>query len=289
MPPTSRTVPAMAPVEVAVPAWPGLDRARRRVDTVRSCTGRVATIAGGALAAVGMFTGELYGACLLGTAAATLAGLASLRLWKPDGHQKATATALYLMPGAGLAALLVAEQAVAGIHWGEALALGTWTTATWVLRPGRTARRMRAPLLPPPAAAVVVPARVVEEHPAAWWWARHVAVDDGAAPGTLLQDIEQTGESAMRAVIRSAVAGRPVPDISIRALSALMDVPEDQIGIGPVPGRGASMRRLTIGTPDMHADPATVWAQQIAPTAMPGAVLTSVRIGRPAHTPEAGQ
>ncbi|WP_133306024.1 hypothetical protein [Microbispora triticiradicis] len=72
----------------------------------------------------------------------------------------------------------------------------------------------------------------------------------------------------------------------IRNLSALMDVPEDLIDIGPVPGRGAGVRRLTIGTPDLHSDPATVWAQRIAPLAMPGAVLTSVRIGRPgaAHT-----
>ncbi|MFC7734217.1 hypothetical protein [Actinomadura keratinilytica] len=46
------------------------------------------------------------------------------------------------------------------------------------------------------------------------------------------------------------------------------------------------MRRLTIGTADpAAADPTTVWAERIAPLAMPDAVLTDIRVGTPAPTP----
>ncbi|WP_214415642.1 hypothetical protein [Sphaerisporangium fuscum] len=279
--------PHLPALDVELPAWPAVDRARRRLDTLRSCTGRVTTVAGAAAAAVGLFTPDVTGASLLATATLSAAGLASLRLWKPDGHQKATATVLYLMPGTSLAALLVAERIVAGIHWGEALALTVWTTGTWLLRPARIARRMMSAPPPPAPATAPAPVEVTDGHPAARWWAQHVAVDGGAAPGTVLEDIERTGEASMRAVIRSAIAGRPVPEVSVKHLSALMDIPEEDITIGPVPGRGASVRRLTIGTPEQDSDPTTVWAQRIAPVAMPGAVLTSVRVGRPSATPTA--
>ncbi|MFE3454999.1 hypothetical protein ACFXJ8_39355 [Nonomuraea sp. NPDC059194] len=275
------TPPPLPKVDVELPAWPAVDRARRRLDAVRSAAGRVATLAGGVAAAVGLFTPAFAGACLLATAALSIIGLGTLRLWKPEGHQKTTATVLYLAPGTALAALLIAEQLVAGIHWGEALALLVWTTATGLLRPARLARRMLCPPPPPAPTTAPAPMEVVDGHPAARWWAQHVAVDGGTAPDTVLEDIERTGETSMRAVIRSAIAGHPVPDISIKRLSALMDVPEEAITIGPVPGRGASVRLLTVGKPDEASDPATVWAQRIAPTAMPGAVLTGVRVGRP--------
>jgi hypothetical protein len=144
---------------------------------------------------------------------------------------------------------------------------------------------MLTPPLPATSAAVVpVETEEAGDHPAAQWWAQHVAIDGGPAPATVLDDVERTGERSMRAVIRSAVPGRPVPDVSIRHLSALMDVPEDLISITAVPGRGAGVRRLTVGTPDAGTDLATVWTQRIAPVAMPGAVLTGVRVGRPGGT-----
>lgn len=290
--------PPLPAVDVPVPAWPVVARAHRRLDTVRSCTGRVATLAGAALAAAGLFTPALTGAGLLATAVATCVGVGSLRRWKTRGHQLATATVLYVLPGVGLAGLLAAERAVTG-HWGEALALTAWTTGTWAVRPARAARRMVSPAPPPPAAPVAPrrqqEAAAVDAHPAARWWAAHVAVDGETAPGTLLEDVQQTGPAALRAVIRSVQPGRPVPDVSIRRLSALMDVPEDQIAIGPVPGRGASVRLLTIGQPEAVDDPQTMWAKRIAPLAMPGAVLTGIRTGpaAAAHAPladlEAGQ
>lgn len=286
----TRTPPPLPPLEVELPHWPAVDRARRRLDVVRSATGRVATVAGIAAAACGLFTGDLVGVSLAATAAASGAGLMTLRLWKPDGHQRATASMLYLTPGTSLAALLIAEQMVAGTHWGEALALTVWSAGTWVLRPARVARRMLCP--PIPASVVPVPVtEVVDHHPAARWWTAMAAVDGGVAPSTALEAIEATGERSMRAVIRSTVPGEPVPDISIRRLSALMDVPEEEIAIGPVPGRGASVRRLTIGKPDEAADLATLWAKRIAPAAMQGSVLVGMRVGRPgaATTTPSGQ
>ncbi|MFI6296687.1 hypothetical protein ACIBEJ_34215 [Nonomuraea sp. NPDC050790] len=270
-------------VDMPVPHWRALDRARRRADVLRSTTGRLATLAGGGAAATGLFTGDFTGAFLLATAALSSAGVGTLRVWKPDGHQRATATVLYLLPGAGLAALLAAEQVVPGIHWGEALGLTTWLIGTWVARPARLARQMMSPRpVAVPETGLAVVQEPVADHPAAEWWARTVAVEGGVAPGTALEAIERTGETSMRAVIRSTVAGQPVPEISIRRLSALMDVPEDAIGIGPVPRRGASVRLLTVGQPDEDASPEAVWAKRIAPLAMPGTVLTSARSGRPA-------
>ncbi|MGI5273128.1 hypothetical protein ACQEUU_37740 [Nonomuraea sp. CA-218870] len=274
--------PPLAPVDdVTIPQWQALIRVRRRVDVVRSAVGRVATLAGACAAASGLFSGDLTGAALLADAALTLGGLATLRLWKPDGQQKAVATVLYLAPGVSLGVLLLAERMVPGIHWGEAAALTVWTAGVWAVRPARLARRMLAP--PPPrlpAPAAALDSEAASEHPATRWWAQNVAVDGGAVPGTVLDSVEQTGPSSVRVVIRSAAPGHPVPDVSVKALSALLDVPEDLIDVAPVPGRGASYRLLTIGRPEDH-DPASEWARRIAPAAMPGAVLTGVRIGRP--------
>lgn len=276
----TRTPPPLSALEIELPAWPAVDRARRRLDAVRSATGHVATAVGATAAAIGLFTPAVAGESLLATAVLSCAGLATLRLWKPDGHQKATATVMYLAPGVCLSALLLAEQMVAGIHWGEALALAAWTVGTGLMRPARLARQMLCP--PPPPVVDLAPVDdMVDGHPAARWWAQRVAVDGGAAPDTVLEGIEQTGALSMRAIIRSVLAGRPVPEVSVKNLSALMDVPEDQIKIGIVPGRGASVRLLTIGKPEEEHNPAAIWAQRIAPAAMPGAVLTGVRVGRP--------
>lgn len=268
-------------VDITLPEWAAVRKARRRVDVVRSATGRLATLAGGCAAACGLFTGDLTGASLLATVALSCVGLGTLRVWKPDGHQKATATVLYLVPGASLAALLIGERMLAGINPVEAAGLLAWIVGTWVARPARVARRL---LSPPPAPEPAGPALLPDvlcDHPAALWWARKVAIKDGAGPGTALAHIEQTGAQAMRAVIRSTVPGRPVPDISKRRLSALMDVPEDEIDIGPVPGRGAAYQFLTVGRQDEDLTPAAVWAEGVAPYAMPGTVLTSARTGRP--------
>lgn len=274
----------LAPIDIEIPQWPAVVRARRRLEAVRSATGRVATLAGAAAAAVGMVTPALTGWSLLADATLTLAGLATLRLWKPEGLQRATASVLYLTPGVSLAALLAVEHMTPGIDpistTGEALALTVWTAGVWVARPAGAGRRM---LTRPVAQSdeLATADAEVSDHPVAVWWAEFAAVKGGAAPDTALEDIQRTGEKSMRAVIRSTIPGRPVPDISIKSLSALMDIPEEDIAISGVPGRGAGVRRLTIGSADETEDLATVWAKRIAPAAMPGAVLTGVRVGRP--------
>lgn len=296
-----------------------LERARRGMGAVRSRTGRVATAAGAAAATAGLFTPAATGEALLVTAVATGAGLVVLPTWRaikakqtaataateataakgrrkkakaPAGgteaaapqkerlsHQALTASVLYAAPGVGLMGVLIAEQVVSGFHWGEAVAVAVWSAGTWWLRPALTARHMLVPPAPPapqPGLAVV---EETSDHPAAQWWMERVAIEGGAAPGTALEDIERTGRDAMRAVIRSIVPGEPVPEVSVRRLSALMDVPEDVISVGPVPGRGASVRLLTIGTADEALDAHTVWATRIAPVAMPGATITAINFG----------
>jgi hypothetical protein len=278
----ARTVAVTAPHS---PAW---DRARRRVDLWRSLTGRVATVAGTAAAVAVLIHPSLAAEAVLATGAVTAMGAGILRLSAPfAGHQKATATTLYAVPGVALAVLLAAEYAVAGASWGgrvpmELLAIGVWAGGTWLARPARVARHMVTPR-PPAAPAPVVVAPADHVHPAARWWADRVAVKSGPAVGTVLEGIEQTGERSMTAIVRAAEYGKPVPDISVRHLSALLDLPEDQIAIKPVPGRGAGVRRLTVGPElaEVTGDPTTVWAEKIAPMAMPGAVLTGIRVGKP--------
>ncbi|MFF5265306.1 hypothetical protein ACFY4C_41030 [Actinomadura viridis] len=216
-----------------------------------------------------------------------------LRLQMPhSGHQKATASVLYAAPGVSLGVLLIGERIAAQAAWGgtlamQVLAVAAWAAGTWLARPARAARRMATPP-PPPAETVQAVEQLHDGHPAARWWAERVSASGSVAPATALEGIERTGESAMTAIIRATTPGEPVPDISIRRLSALMDVPEDDITITPVPGRGAGVRRLTIGQADRaDADPGTVWAERIAPLAMPGAVLTSIRVGKPGTPPAA--
>ncbi|MFJ1709204.1 hypothetical protein [Kitasatospora sp. NPDC088346] len=254
---------------------------RRGLDTARSHTGRLATAAGTAAAGTGVFTGDYTGPSLLATAVATGLGVLVLPTGRAEGHQAQTATILYVAPGATLGVVLLVERllpATTGAHWGAAVAVAVWSAGTWLLRPARAARRM---LCPPAPAAPVEEAgldleAVLPDDPAARWWAQHAAVEGAAAPGTVLEDVERMGPSAMRAVIRSTTPGTPVPDISIRHLSALMDVPEELIAIGPLPGRGASVRRLTVGQA-VEIDPGAYWAKEIAPHAMPHSVITGIR------------
>lgn len=259
-----------------------LDKARRHIETTRGRVGRVATAAGTAAATAGLFTPAVTGESILATAAATGAGWLFLPTRRAQGHQRIVVRVMYLAPGVSLAGVLLAERVVSGLHWGEALAVGLWSAGAWWLRPSRAARHMLVPPLEPieETGDVVVAEPETHAHPAAQWWAERAAIENGAAPGTLLEDIEQTGPQAMQAVIRSAAPGEPVPDIAVRRLSALMDVPQDLISIGPVPGRGASVQLLTVGQADESADAKTIWAQRIAPVAMPGATITAINFGR---------
>jgi hypothetical protein len=259
-----------------------IDRARAHLAATRSRAGHLATAAGTAAATAGLFTADYTGDALLGTLAATGAGLVFLPTGRASGHQKYTAAVLYTAPGVSLTAVLLAERIVSGTHWGEALAVAVWSAGVWFLRPAWAARRMLVPPVPAPAPAadVELPQQAAAgAHPAALWWASKVAVEGGPAAATVLEDVERTGPESLTAIIRSIVPGVPVPDISVRHLSALMDVPEDLITVGPVRGRGASVRQLTVGHPPADNDPVAVWTQRIAPLAMPGSTITGITFG----------
>jgi hypothetical protein len=55
-----------------------------------------------------------------------------------------------------------------------------------------------------------------------------------------------------------------------------MDVPKDLIAIGPVPGRGAGVQLLTVGTAPAALTPEQEWAQ-IAGVTLPGTTLLEVK------------
>ncbi len=212
-------------------------------------------------------------------------------LWSatlPNGRIRDICAALYCAPPATAAALVLTERLVAGVHWWELALDVAWSVAVWVLRPARTARVLagRERSLAPEAvqqheeqqAQALVPAG--SSHPMSLWWAQHIAVEGGAAPGTALRDVEQTGPSSLRALIVAAVPGTPVPTISITALSASLDWDEAEIAVSKVAGRGAGVRRLTIGTaPEEETDdPFEYWVKHIAPKGMPGTTITNIRV-----------
>jgi hypothetical protein len=289
----SGRMPQVEPIDIPLFSTPWLDAMRRGLDRTRSFTGRAATVAGTAAAVAVMTHPFLVGETLVGDVVVTAAGVGVLRLAMPHrGHQKETASVLYAVPGAALAALLLGEGLAAhaggGARLAEVAAIVVWTGGTFVLRPARHARHMVSARPPKRATAMVHLAPTpAAAHPACTWWGEHAAAPGGSAEDTVLEEVVRTGEYGMTATIRAIRPGKAVPDISIKDLSALMDVPEDDITIGPVPGRGAGVRRLTIGHADTTAgkDPATVWAEQIAPVAMPGVVLTGIRVGRPGTPP----
>ncbi|MER5642351.1 hypothetical protein ABT095_36095 [Kitasatospora sp. NPDC002227] len=261
---------------------------RGRIAVARGYAGRTATLATTAGLAAGALTTDPlpFAITLSGAGAATAWGL----IWSatlPSGRIRDAATALYLVAPVSAAGLLVTERLVHGLHWWELALDATWALVTWKVRPARMARVLsgRERSLTPEAvqqvqeqqAAALVPAG--STHPMSIWWAQRVAVEGGVAPGTVLTDVERTGEKGMTALIRAAVPGTPVPTISITALSALLDWDEEEIRVEKVAGRGAGVRRLSVGTADQAAlDPYAHWVKNIAPKGMPGTVITGVRI-----------
>ena len=256
---------------------------RGRIALARNAVGRAATVAGTGALAAGTFTPNPAPTSM--TAAVLCAGWGTL--WSatlPRNTVGNTAMALYLTPSLSLAALLTAQHIVPGIDWWwQLLADVVWTAAVWKVRPARLARILagREPSLTPEAIAqtkemLATPAG--PQHPMAQFWAQHVALEDGAAPHTVLEHIQRTGPESMTAIIRSTLPGKPVPKIDLLELSAAINWPEDDITITPVPRQGAGMRRLTVGqAPPAAADLHTAWEEHIAPKGMPGTVITAIR------------
>lgn len=274
---------------------PSLDRVRAGVRTTRDAAGRVGTVGGAAVLAASL-TGPQPLALVL-TATATAAGYAiSVAGAKepPPPHSKA----LYLTPASALMAEAIAFPLVPGLHWWEITAAALWTALTWWLRPARLARDLIRPPEQDPAAQlvheIVVPAPaapsaapVVDttgplESRLASFWAAYAAAEDGPAPGTRLQPLAVAGPQEWSAHIVATHPGQPVPRIPVERLSALMDIPEDLITIGPVPGAGAGRRLIRVGNPAGSSGPqdfASLWTQHVAPAAMPGTTVVSIRRG----------
>jgi hypothetical protein len=257
---------------------------------VRSTVGRAATVAG-AVVLTGGLGSDVF--TLPGAAAAVVAagvGLAvNPKVVRAPASVRWTAISLYAAPHAGCAVLLADERLApdTGVPLlVQAAVAALWTGATWRLRPGLLAREFVDEALAQELAEV----QKVEEAPAAppaptyaseqaRWWGERFAIEGGVAPGTVLLEHRQVGEQCLALIIGAQKRGQPVPDISKPGLSAELDLPEELIDIGPVPGRGAGVRLLVLGqrpVAETGAGPvdsdAEVWAQ-IAATAMPGVEL----------------
>jgi hypothetical protein len=255
---------------------------RGRGAATRNAIGRTATVGGGAALAVTAVAPHLFLYGLAGAGAGVCCGVA-WTLTLPKGPVRDSAAALYLTPSLTLAVLVAVERLAHLVHWWELLADLAWTLAVWRWRPARVGRVMAGR---EPAATYEAFAQAMEPagppapvHKMSLWWQQRVAVDKGAAPHTALDLVEQTGPYSLRAVIRSTIPGTPVPAISVLELSALLNWPEDEITITPMPRQGAGVRRLTVGQAPADAgelDPFAHWVQRIAPKGMTGTRLVKI-------------
>ncbi|MFC8389909.1 hypothetical protein [Streptomyces sp. NPDC057238] len=272
---------------------PPLDRVRAVVGQTRDAAGRVGTVGGAAVLAASLVVPEAAAAAL--PAAGIAAGIGYLVSMAPAGDAApGWLRTMYALPALTCVAEAIAFQFAPGVHWWEVLAAAGWTALTWWLRPSKQARDWATEEAGTEPAAVVyerigdtvaVHGQAValtgslEERLASWWTA-HAAVEGGPAPGTHLERIAAVAPNEFAAWIVADVPGQPVPQVSIPRLSALMDLEEELFAVGPVKGRGAGYRRLRVGAvasgPEDFAD---LWAQKIAPTAMPGTTVVAVRAG----------
>lgn len=271
---------------------PPLDRVRAVAGQTRDAVGRVGTVGGAAVLAASLVVPEAAAVAL--PAAAVAAGGGYLISIAPAGDKApGWLRAMYAAPAVTCVAEAIAFQFAPGVHLWEVLATAGWTALTWWVRPSQQARDWVAEAAGTEAAAVVyeqigdaiavqgaVQRTGALEERLASWWAVHAAVEGGPAPGTHLERIAAVGPKEFAAWIVADVPGQPVPAVSVPRLSALMDIEEELFAVGPVKGRGAGYRRLRVGA--VAAGPedfAELWAQKIAPTAMPGTTVIAVRAG----------
>ncbi len=256
---------------------------------VRATAGRAAAVAGTVVLTGGLGNDAFTLPGALAAAATAAVGLAANhQVLRAPASVRWTAISVYAAPHAGCAAVLVGERlapegSVSVLLQAAAIAL--WTGATWYLRPGLTARELVDEALAQELADAVEKTEETAVEPAptydtpqARWWGERFAVEGGVAPGTVLLQHQQVSEGCLAIVIGAQKRGQPVPDISKPGLSAELDLPEELIEIGPVPGRGAGVRLLVLGQRPAAEPGATsstdeeTWAE-IASTAMPGIEL----------------
>ncbi|MFJ9662895.1 hypothetical protein ACIRPR_33710 [Streptomyces griseoflavus] len=275
---------------------PPLDRVRAVVGQTRDAAGRVGTVGGAAVLAASLVVPEAAAAAL--PAAGIAAGGGYLVSIAPAGDAApGWLRGMYAAPAVSCVASAVAFQFAPGVRWWEVLTAAGWTALTWWLRPSRQARDWTREAAGTEEAATVYEqigdvvavqghAPVVEltgslEERLASWWAAHAASEGGPVPGTHLERIAAIGPKEFAAWIVADVPGQPVLQVSIPRLSALMDIEEELFALGPVKGKGAGYRRLRVGASAAGGpeDFAELWAQKIAPAAMPGTTVVAVRAG----------
>ncbi|WP_333746281.1 hypothetical protein [Streptomyces sp. IBSBF 2950] len=263
----------------------------RAGSAVVSGVGRLATLAGGGAMAAGLFTDAGTLPAILTTVAAGLGGaFLSPRFQLAHPMKKPIVYTVYLAPHTVLTANLITELAWDATE-GRLVQGGVtvlWTAGVWWLRPGRLAKRVAK--WPEPvietddteadqdAGAGAEVAIALPDDPAGRWWALNAAKKDGVAEGTRVIAVRAIEDRRRVAVALTAIEkGEPVPDIKIKRLSALMNVPEQLLEIQDIPGRGAGFAMLLIG-PKPEAGPTPdddVWTE-IGRSALPGVTLTEI-------------
>lgn len=260
----------------------------------RATAGRIATVAGSAVLTGGLLTDSVIAPGIAASVVTAGLGLAtSIKILRTPGAIRTVAITVYAAPHAGAGAVLVGE-ALAPDSGPSLLAqtacVALWTASTWWIRPGQLARRLATEAEAQEVAdansldeTAVVVLDVPDEplSPAARWWAQDIA-ERGIAPGTVLLEHQRLSDDCVAAIIGAAQRGTPVPKISAEHLSAHLDMPQELIEIGPVPGRGAGVCLLIIGprpkpgpeetVTDTRDEDREIWAE-IAKGAMPGVEL----------------
>ncbi|GAA2417922.1 hypothetical protein ACFPFX_04715 [Streptomyces mauvecolor] len=266
--------------------------ARRGGPAVSSGVGRLATLVGTGAMTAGLFTDTGTAWAILASAAAGLGGaFLSPRLQLAHPMKKPITFTVYLAPHTVLVATLVTELAW-GAPGGRVVEGGVavlWTAGVWWLRPAKLAKRVAK--WPEPvvetddteatnggAGAEVEVAVEIPDDPDGRWWALNAARKGGVAEGTRVIGVRAIEDRRRVAVaLAAAEKGEPVPDIKIKRLSALMNVPEALLEVQAIPGHGAGVAMLLIG-PKPEAEAAVdedVWAE-IGRSALPGVTLVEV-------------
>ncbi|GGP84052.1 hypothetical protein ACWDY7_32235 [Streptomyces calvus] len=269
-----------------------IDTAQRAGSALALGVGRIATIAGAGAAGAGLFIDQPTVPALVTTVALGVGGaFLSPRLVTSHPQKRPIATFLYLTPHGFLSSILIAELVAtstqARLIEGGAVLL--WTAGVWWLRPAALGKRVAKWNIDPepevaeetdggeePSAEVAV-AEDLPDDPAARWWAIHAAKDGGVAPDTTIIGIERIEDGRRVAVaLGSKTPGEPVPEIKLRRLSALMNLPVSLLEVQDIPGYGAGVAMLLIGPkPEASIADEDVWAE-ISRTALPGVQLVEV-------------
>jgi len=269
-----------------------IETTRRAGSAAVGGVGRLATLAGGSAMVAGLFTDAGTLPAILTSIAAGLGGaFLSPRFQLAHPMKKPIVFTIYLTPHTVLVSNLITElvwDATEGrlVQGGVAV---LWTAGVWWLRPGKLAKRVAK--WPEPATETddteadqdgtgteAEVAIAIPDDPAGRWWALNAAKKDGVAEGTRVIGVQAIEDRRRVAIaLASSEKGEPVPDIKIKRLSALMNVPEELLEMQAIPGHGAGVAMLLIG-PKPEAGPTPdedVWGE-IGRSALPGVTLTEI-------------